>query len=129
MEKKPQHTRLREVKYVSQHAGEPFRRVFCCSRMDIYVWFEESGEIYGFQLCYRQNREEKALTWLQDKGFTHRSVDDGEDRGGRFKMTPVLMPDGVFAREDVVASFEEISEKIDSEIVGFILKKVDEYSA
>ena len=127
MKKKPHHTALRELKYINQVPGEPLRRMFSCSRMDIYVWIEESGEIYGFQLCYRHTRQEKALTWMRDKGFTHRNVDDGENADGPFKMTPLLVPDGEFAKAEVIASFEEINEKVEPEIAEFIQGKLDEY--
>lgn len=121
------HTNLRELKHVSQHTGEPFRRLFSCSTMDVYVWCEETGDMHGFQLCYRQNRKEKALTWLKDKGFTHRSVDDGENAGERFKMTPILVPDGEFPKEEIRAAFADASMNVDVAVVDFILKKLEEY--
>ncbi len=118
---------LREVEHVGQVPNEPRRRWFSGETMELYVWCEDSGEIYGFQLCYGKGRDERALTWLKDKGFTHRRVDDGEDTLEAFKMTPILVPDGVFAKDEVLASFEAQSGKVDSDIVEFVAEKLKGY--
>jgi hypothetical protein len=43
-----------------------------------------TGEaIYGFQLCYGKPRWERALTWLDGRGFSYAEVDSGEDQPTR----------------------------------------------
>ena len=126
--KRKKQTILREIKKVSQQPGGHFRRWFTCSKMELYVWYETSGEIYGFQLCYRQDLQEKALTWTKDKGFSHRGIDDGDNpMEGQFKKTPILVPDGHFSREEVSAMFREASGSVDEEVARFVSSKLDEY--
>ena len=111
---------LREIKHVSQFPREPFRRWFAGSFMDLFVWYDDQRNITGFQLSYRKGEEEKSVTWYRDKGFTHETVDDGEARSGRHKMSPILVPDGVFDREDVLDLFQSKSRPIEPEIVNFV---------
>ena len=119
---------LKEIKQVNQIPNEPFRRWFHSDTMELFVWFEDSGEIYGFQLCYDKGDDEKALTWLKDRGYSHRKVDDGETTLQHFKRTPILVPDGMFPRDEVLASFKERSGDVDSDIVEFVVEKLGKYS-
>jgi hypothetical protein len=66
--------------------------------MDLIVWLhvEAGSEITGFQLCYDKSRGEKALHWKAECGFSHMDVDDGENTAGKYKATPLLVPDGAF---------------------------------
>ena len=119
---------LREIKEVSQVPNEPFRRWFNSNTMELFVWIEDSGEVYGFQLCYDKGDKEKALTWLPDRGYSHHCVDDGETTIQHFKMSPILVPDGVFPRDEVLALFKERSGDVDDDIVEFVAEKLKEYS-
>ena len=63
--------------------------------MDLYIWFDTADEPIGFQFCYDKGRNEHALTWLADSGFSHMRVDAGEPAGAlHYKHSPVLTLDG-----------------------------------
>ena len=118
---------LHEVKDVSQHSGEPFRRWFCDAVFDLIVWCAPDQSICGFQLCYREREGQKALTWFQGKGFTHLSVEDGEGRPLRAKMAPILVPDGTFNKERVLNSLERESKNIDPRVAKVVIAEIGKY--
>jgi len=119
---------LYEVRKTRQVPGEALRRWFSDENFDLIVWYSSKGAICGFQLCYRLGPEEKALTWFADKGFSHNTVDDGEDRPGRSKMTPILVPDGEFEKAMVLKLFKAAGEEIDAGIVDFVESKLLEFA-
>jgi len=118
---------LTEIKDAQQIDGEPPRRWFCDDIFDLIVWFSSSSKIQGFQLCYHEDVEEKALTWTEERGFSHNTIDDGEARPARHKMTPILVPDGVFHRDHILRVFIERVGKMEPQIVDFVVKKLSEY--
>ncbi|MDD4869161.1 MAG: hypothetical protein PHR77_01275 [Kiritimatiellae bacterium] len=118
---------LVETKFTQQISGEPFRRWFSDSSLDLIVWYDVHKIIIGFQLCYKYEGEEKALTWTADQGFSHRRIDDGENRPARHKMTPILVPDGVFHKNIIVPIFESTSQELDADIRTFVCKKLAEF--
>jgi len=118
---------LKEIQDTRQIPGEPFRRWFTGSYMDLIVWYDDDrSSIFGFQLCYRKGVEDKALTWYRHRGFSHTTVDDGEGRPGQYKMSPIMIPDGVFHSENVHKLFQSKSKLIDQEIVEFVSQKIEE---
>ena len=118
---------LKELKHVSQQPGEPLRRWFSSNTFDLIVWYSDNHDITGFQLCYRQGADQKALTWHETGGFSHKSVDDGESRPFRPKMTPILVPDGTFERDHVLALFEQESGEIDPAVARTVIETVKKY--
>ena len=119
---------LREQKHIRQISGEPFRRWFSDDIFDLILWYSSDDEVIGFQLCYRFGSEEKALTWLQKSGFSHSRVDDGERHPGLQKMAPILVPDGAFDSQHVLALFEKESKEIDPEVVRVVVQVVKSYT-
>ena len=117
---------LREIPQVRQIPGEARRRWFTSANFDLVVWLNEHEEIDGFQLCYDKTGEERALTWRQGAGFTHAAVDSGEGRAGKYKSSPILVPDGLFEGATVAARFQVESTAIDPEIAGFVFDKLME---
>jgi hypothetical protein len=118
---------LYEIENVRQIAGENFRRWFSDEIFDLIVWYSVRDQIIGFQLCYRSGIAEKALTWFHDKGYTHHSIDDGENHPSCFKMTPILVQDGVFESGYILNLFKEAGDKIDTEIVNFVCNAIKNY--
>lgn len=118
---------LREVKHVRQIPGESFRRWFSSETFDLIVWHDQDHSITGFQLCYREGVDQKALTWQRDTGFTHKRVDDGEGRPFRPKMTQILVPDGIFERDHILALFENESKTIDPQVVRLVTQTIKKY--
>lgn len=118
---------LQEVKNVRQIAGEPSRRWFSQSGLELIVWVNKDKSINGFQLCYQKDGEDKAITWFSDKGFSHKRIDDGEGRPARHKMTPILVPDGVFDKHNVLSLFESSAQQLDPGIAAFVSKTLATY--
>ena len=118
---------LQEVRQTRQIPGEPFRRWFADQTFDLIVWHFPDHTIEGFQLCYRKGPDEGALTWLKGIGFSHKRVDDGEDSPAHHKMTPILVPDGIFDRDHVLKQFEKESKEIDPEVVRTVMEMLKKY--
>jgi hypothetical protein len=117
---------LQEMCDVRQIEGEGRRRWFSDQYFDLIVWYDTGGAISGFQLCYDIEENERALTWMRDKGFSHDKIDDGQI-SGRAKMTPVLVADGLFAKETIAALFKAAAGSIASEIASFVYEKIKSY--
>ena len=120
---------LKEVRDVRQVTGDAPRRVFFSEDLDLTVWFDDREDILGFELCYDKETNERAVRWNRNEGFLHQKVDDGENRPGRHKSTPILVPDGVFPVQKTSRLFLENSRDIDQSIAKFIYRKLLEYPA
>jgi hypothetical protein len=118
---------LREVRKVRQVKGESRRRWFDDGYFDLIVWFGAEDEIVGFQLCYDKYGEQKAITWQQEFGYMHHRVDQGEDKPGKPKATPILVADGIFDYKNIASRFERESGEIDSKISDFVYEKMMQY--
>ena len=69
------------------------------------------------------------MRWSREAGFVHQKVDDGENRPGRYKATPILLPDGAFHVQKISRLFQDNSRDIDERIANFIYCKLLEYPA
>jgi hypothetical protein len=119
-------TVLKEVQLSCQPGGEPIRRWFSDDHHDLIVWLANDGGIIGFQFCYDKSGDEHALTWLKDKGFAHRRIDDGEGRGLHHKMTPILIPDGIIDIGRIRSLFRLVCGEVDKDIVALVEKRLNE---
>lgn len=113
---------LKEVLNVRQIPGESRRRWFSGQNMDLTVWFDNSGGIIGFELCYEKGKNEHAVRWKQGDEILNWKVDDGENRPGRYKETPVLLSDGLFEAKKIPRLFLKASRGIDRFIVKFVYR-------
>ncbi len=118
---------LKEYMNVRQIAGESKRRWFSDEYFDLVVWLDEREDIVGFQLCYDIVKGQRALTWHEETGFSHHRVDDGENRPGKLKATPILIPDGRFEYQEIAEKFKKESKNIEKWISKFVYKKLMEY--
>ena len=118
-----QRTMLREVRHVMQVPGEPRRRWFSDENFDLIVWFSPENEVIGFQLCYDKETEQKALTWLNQEGYRHSRVDDG-DNPGKMKASPVLEADGHLDREGIGRRFRENRGDVPDKIADCVYNKI-----
>jgi hypothetical protein len=118
---------LKEYKDVRQVPGEGPRRWFLDSYFDLIVWYDDGGAIKGFQLCYDKENFERAVTWTREDGYSHNKIDDG-DVTGRAKMTPVLVKDGLFNRDDIADRFLEESRDIERGISSFVYNRIKSYA-
>lgn len=106
-----------------------FRRLFFDEYFDLYAWYDrEGGRITGFQLVYDKLGLQRSLTWLEDEGFLHNKVDEGE-RAGSIKMTPILVPDGAFDADTVAERFARESGNIDPGFRTLVLGKLAAFKA
>jgi hypothetical protein len=114
-------------KYVNQIPGEPRRRWFEDNYFDLIVWENELGQIVEFQLCYDKLHNQRSLIWKEQIGYMHNKVDDGENKPGKYKATPILVDDGVFDFAAIAEKFKYKSKDIDTEVSAFVLNKIREY--
>ncbi|MBN1697656.1 MAG: hypothetical protein JW881_09095 [Spirochaetales bacterium] len=118
---------LVEINQVKQFEDEGYRRWFSDTYFDLIVWYEDDRTISGFQLCYDKENTERSLTWKNRSGFEHNKIDNGE-KPGRAKMTPILVPDGLFSKDEIAERFKASSRNIDREVADFVYKKLTSYS-
>jgi hypothetical protein len=95
---------------------------------DLIVWYEPGGVMHGFQLCYDKPGQERAFTWMIDRGFTH-AVVDGGDFGPKNNRTPILTMGGVFPAAMVREQFLGRSAEVEPAIRELVLVKLDEFTA
>ncbi len=117
---------LLEVPNVEQQPGEPRRRWFFSHVQDLFVWFGEDGTPVAFQLSYGKYRNEHAIRWRADRGFTHHRVDDGE-ASAVSRNAPLLMADGLFDAPRVLKRFQELSAEMPREITDFVAARLQEH--
>ena len=108
--------------------GDHDRRWMSDDYFDLIVWYKPDGAIYGFQLCYGKPRWERALTWLDGRGFSQAEVDSGEDQPTR-NRSPILLPDGSFPAREVVREFKGRSSDLPEDLQGFVKSKIAEFVA
>jgi hypothetical protein len=112
---------VQEVLRTRQVPGEPLRRWFSSSELDLIVWYDAGEAPIAFQLCYDKGRRERALTWEPATGLIQSAVDDGEFNVGiRYKATPVLEPDGPLDIPRVAERFEAASPGLPPDIADFV---------
>ncbi|MCE1227263.1 MAG: hypothetical protein LWW87_12390 [Geobacteraceae bacterium] len=119
---------LLEFKNVRQFPNEPTRRWFSSPDMDFIVWFNTDNEPISFELCYDKKGLEKALNWGQT-GFVHTTVDDGENRPGKYKASPVHIADGEPEINRVYSQFLQESSSVPEKLVQFALAALSSHQA
>ena len=119
---------LSEIRNPRQIPAEGFRRWFTDEYFDLIVWYNKSGRLIGFQLCYDKDQRERALTWTLAHGFQHDRVDSGEIPG-HSKMTPIIVADGAFDAGKVAKRFREASTGIEPGIASFVSARLSDYPA
>lgn len=116
---------LREFSKVRQEQ-QGFRRLFCDSDFDLYLWYEAKGAaLRGFQLVYFEGDAQKALTWTESEGYRHNEVDGWDS--GRFNKTPLLVPDGAFSPQALLARLEPLMGEVDAGVRELVLAKIRAY--
>jgi hypothetical protein len=118
---------MQERLNVRQIPGEAQRRWFYSDDFDLIVWLADDQRITGFELCYDKRDFEKSISWRDGTGFRHMAVDDGEQRPGKYKATPILVLDGLFDANRVYSGFHAVSHMLPEEIAGYVLKALKQY--
>ena len=119
---------LRKIKDMKRVPAQSLRRWFSDTSFDLIVCYASGMEIKGFQLCYRRGVDERELTCHQQVGFSYNRI-EGDEKPGRYKMAPVLVPDGLFGKNQILALFTEQSAEIDPAKASFVCEKIMEYPA
>jgi len=94
--------------------------------MDLIIWYLPDGGMYGFQLCYDKEHDERSLTWLHTGSFTHTRIDSGETGALDAKCTPMPVAGGLYDYEEVRQQFEKRSVLIDPKLRAVVLLKLAE---
>ena len=113
---------MRELIQVRQIPGDPRRRWFFSDDFDLIVWFNDDGTFAGFELCYDKKQTKRSLVWRLSGGFTHMAVDDGENRPGKYKATPILVPDGYFDATRIHSAFAKESISLPKEVADYVMQ-------
>ncbi|MDZ7829451.1 MAG: hypothetical protein U5K33_08180 [Halofilum sp. (in: g-proteobacteria)] len=113
---------LREIPSTRQRQGEAQRRWFTDEQMDLTVWQDAAGGLIAFQLAYDKGEGEHALEWRCEGGLRHHRVDDGETDTGRYKQTPLLLPDGAVPMRRLIDEFARRSHDIDGRLRERVLE-------
>lgn len=118
---------LNEISSVRQDARDYFRRWFNDASLDLYIWYDNDYRIIGFQLCYDKDTREYALTYIDNKGFSHDRIDSGEYLVWDMK-TPVLKEHVEDPCDHVIERFIDRSCEVDQKIRQYIVQKLEEYA-
>jgi hypothetical protein len=94
---------------------------------DLFIWLDQNENPTGFQFCYDKSFDEHSINWQQQKGFSHARIDAGEACSSRYKMIPIMLPDGVFKYRQVAELFRSISAHIDHKLADFVYHKICTY--
>jgi len=118
---------MREDIHVRQIHGDRKRRWFSSNDFDLIVWLNDDGTFAGFDLCYDKTPIERSLVWRPTTGFAHMTVDDGEHRPGKYKATPVLVPDGYFDALRIYSAFAKESHSLPKDVAAYVLGTLEKH--
>ena len=110
---------------VRQPEGDLPRRWFASSRCDLIVWTREDNATVGFQFCYDKGAAERALTWFEDRGFSHMRVDSGGTSLSHGRGTPLLVTDGAIDAGRILELFRAECQFVPAEYVELISAKLE----
>ncbi len=116
---------LREISNVRQQPNDHFRRCFRGKSLELLVWYKPDQSIYGFQLCYDPERNPRAVTWTEERGLTHSSIDDGEETP-LANRSPTLQRSVDFDPAQILDSFNAVAINLpgeEREMVQYQLEK------
>ena len=116
---------LREISTVRAHTRNK-KRWFSDSDMDLFVWFRNQMPIQ-FQLSYNKQYREHAISWDNNSGFRSSRVDTGEQRSGRYKMTPLLVGNDEVDCRLLAREFLQHSDNLEPTLADFIYARLLEY--
>jgi hypothetical protein len=113
---------LREIVNVRQVPGEGRRRWFESDDFDLIVWFDASGAVSGFQICYDLGKGGEALTW-RPGGFAHAEIDAGDSTPLK-NQTPILVAGGAVPWGPLARRFDACSGTLEPALREFIATRL-----
>jgi hypothetical protein len=118
---------LKEITSVTQFDGEPKRRWFEDENFDLIMWQNDAEEIVGFELYYDKFTDQHAMRWEKPAKYAHYRVDEGENKAGKQKSSPILISDRDFDGEKIAHLFKAESRELDKKISRFVFDKILQY--
>ena len=115
---------LVEYKNVRQEPGKGQRRWFEGGLYELVVWYRPDRTVEGFQILYRGEQNERALTWREGEGFQHSRVDDGTESPLK-NLTPILLPNGSIPWDRVRKEFDENCATLEPELRAFVRQRLE----
>ena len=116
---------LREIA-ATQVEHEPRRRWFVDDDLELVVWLSDPASVVALELCYDKPGHERALTWSRERGYGHFRVDAGDETAMR-NLTPILVNDGAFPKERVIARFTAASDALDPALRTLVLERLRQF--
>ena len=121
---------LKEIpkEIVIKNKGEYNCRWFRDDYFDLFVWHDGFCKIISIQLYYDIYNNQRALFWKEESGYSIHGVDDGENRPGKPKATPIVVANGRFNGDSIAKEFRKRSIDIDPGVTKFVYQRIIEYS-
>ncbi|MFT5319860.1 MAG: hypothetical protein ACI8RA_003146 [Chlamydiales bacterium] len=117
---------LVELKDIRQNDGEPFRRIFNGFKMYLILW-NETEKLVAFQINYTEESETLSLTWDSEKGFSHKVIEEGENRPFRHKMSQMLLTERPLVKQKLIETFSKESENLELSEKHLVLHQLKNY--
>ncbi len=112
---------------VKQIQGDRRREWFEDDLLDLIVWYDDKGGVYGFQLCYdTQEMSEHALTWTKDSLTHHNAIDQGDETPTK-NRSPIMVANGQYPKGLLLEEFTNRSDGVSVEIKNLVLDKIETY--
>jgi hypothetical protein len=115
---------LREIQNVKEIPGQGVRRWFSDENLDLFVWYDASQRILGFQLCFDKNtRAERALTFTEAEGYC---LDHVSAESSVCDMaSPVLVGAGEVSRRQLLAELGERGASLERSLYEYLWEKLE----
>lgn len=107
--------------------NDPARLWFRDQEHDLFIWVNRQNEPIAFQFSNDRNSSEHSINWSLDRGYSHDRIDTGEAADGRYKMTPIMVPDGRFDNRKIAERFKAVSADLPSDFSEFIYRTLIAY--
>jgi hypothetical protein len=117
---------IAEIRNVRQNPGDRFRRWFVDDQIEIFVWYEPDGGIFGFQICCKSSDASLVSTWTRMRGFSHSILDEGEDKP-TVNRSPLLRPAPPRNLGLVQRSFAAIADGLPQAEQAFVTAKLAKF--
>ncbi len=118
---------LKEFSRIRQERSG-YRRLFCDENYDLYAWYDSpEGRLFGFQLVYFDEGDQKAFTWTESEGYRHNAVDGWDS--SRFNETPLLVPDGAFSPQVMLNRLIPLMDEVDPAVRQLVLNRIKDFPA
>lgn len=117
---------LREIRSPGHQTTPHYRRWFSDADTDLFIWFRQQIPT-KFQLSIGKRSHEYAISWERERGYSLSFVDAGENRPGKYKMSPLLIPYETGNLSQLARQFLAASVTIDTDLADFVFARLLEH--